>query len=48
MAGLDSDADLAVMLHAADSGTVPGAWIEDDERPFPWIGLGSRWRNDPH
>ena len=33
MSGLERDADFAVGLEAADAGTVPGARIDDDERP---------------
>ena len=37
MAGLEGDADLAVGLEAADARAVPGARIDDDERPAPRI-----------
>jgi hypothetical protein len=34
MAGAQRDSDLAVLLHAADAGTVAGAGIDDDEGPL--------------
>ncbi len=47
MAGLERDADLAVGLEAADAGTMPGARVDDDERPPRRIDLDARRRNDP-
>ena len=47
MSRLKRDADLAVMLHAADAGPVAGARIENDEGPLAWIDDAFR-RNDPH
>ena len=32
MAGRHGDADLAVLLHAADAGAMAGARVDDDER----------------
>ena len=46
MPGLERDADLAVGLEAADPGAVPGARIDDDERPAFRIDLDARRRND--
>ena len=42
------DADLAVGLEAADARAVPGARIDDDERPPRRIDLDARRRHDPH
>ncbi len=33
MPRLHRDADLAVGLEAADAGSMPGPWVDDDERP---------------
>jgi hypothetical protein len=43
MPRLERDADLAVVLHAADTGTMPGARIEDDERALSRGGFHA-WR----
>ena len=48
MPGLERDADLAVGLEAADAGAVPGARIDDDERPQRLVDLDARRRNDAH
>ena len=48
MPGLERDADFAVGLEAADAGTVPGARIDDDERPARRIDFDPPRRNDPH
>ena len=42
MAGLERDADLAVGLEAADAGTMPGARIDDHERPARRIDFDVR------
>jgi hypothetical protein len=48
MAGLQGHADFAVVLHAADARTVPGARIDDNERPLRRVDRGARRRHDPH
>ena len=48
MAGLERHADLAVGLEAADAGAMPGARIDDDERPARRIDFDALRRNDPH
>src|SRR4030095_15759342 len=48
MAGPEGDADLAVVLHAADAWPVSGTRIEHDEGPLMRINSGSGRRNDPH
>ena len=52
MAGCERDADFAVVLHAADAGTMAGARVEDDERTLalvnrrcPQAGRSARTRN---
>src|SRR5437868_10840061 len=46
MACRQRDADLAVVFHAADPRTVPGARIEHDERPLAPVDRGTlRWDN---
>ena len=40
------DADLAVMLHPADARTVPGARVEDNKWPLPWVDRNVGGRND--
>ena len=40
--------DLAVVLHTADPGTVPGARVENDERPLVRVDRGAFGRDDPH
>ena len=42
------DADLAVMLHAADAGAVAGAGIEHDEGALARIRHDAFRRQDPH
>ena len=37
--GLECDADFAVGLEPADAGAVPGARIDDDERPARRVDL---------
>ena len=46
MTGLERNADFAVVLHAANTGTVTGARIEDDERPLARINGGLLGRDD--
>ena len=46
--GRHRDADLAVLLHAADAGTVAGARIDDDDGCLGGIDLGAGGRNDAH
>ena len=48
MSGLERDADLAVRLEPADARAVPGARIDDNERPAQRIDLDSCGRNDAH
>ena len=48
MPGLERDADFAVGLEAADAGAVPGARVDDDERPPRRIELDAGRGNDPH
>ncbi len=48
MAGFECHADFAVGLEPADAGAVPGARIDDDERPARQIDFDPRRRNDPH
>ena len=48
MAGAQRHADLAVLLHAADPGTVAGARIDDDDRRLRRIDRDSVGRNDAH
>ena len=48
MTGLECDADFAVGLEAANSGPVPGAWINDDKRPQLGIDFDSGGRDDAH
>jgi len=43
-----SDADLAVMLHAADARTVTGARVENDKRSFVPFDRGAFRRDDAH
>ena len=45
--GGESDPDFAVLLHAADAGTVAGSRIEDDERALHRINLDAGRRHDP-
>ena len=40
------DADLAIVLHAANAGSVTGPGIEDDERPLLGIDCDASRRND--
>ena len=46
MAGLQGDADLAVMLHAADAGAMARARVEDDERAFRLVDHDPLGRGD--
>ena len=48
MAGGERDPDLAVVLHAADPGAMPGARVEDNERPLARVDRGAFGRDDPH
>ncbi len=48
MAGAQRHADFAVGLHAADSGTVARARIDDNDRRLRGIGRHVRRRNDAH
>ena len=44
VAGAQGDADLARLLEAADAGAVPGARVDDHERPLVRIELDARHR----
>src|SRR5262249_53495129 len=46
--GLERDADLAVVLHAADARTMAGTRVEYDEGSLLGVDLDSGRRNDPH
>ena len=46
MAGLESDADLAVGLEAGDARAVPRAWIDDDEWTPPLVDVDALRRDD--
>ena len=46
--GAQRDADLALLLEAADARTVPGARIDDDERPLSQVGRLARLGFDAH
>ena len=48
VAGAQRHADFAVGLHAADSGTVPGARVDDDDRRLRRIDRHVRRRDDAH
>jgi hypothetical protein len=48
MACGERDSNLAVVLHAADPGAMPGAWVKDNERPLARADRGAFGRNDPH
>ena len=48
MAGLQGHADFAVGLEAADARTVPGARIDDHERPASHVDFDALGRNDAH
>ena len=48
MARGERDPDLAVVLHAADPGAMPGARIEDDERPLARVDRGALGRDNAH
>src|SRR5215471_17414047 len=48
MAGGERDADLAIMLHAANAGPMPGARVEHDEWAFGRVDRSARWRDDLH
>ena len=48
MARLHRDADLAVRLEPANSRTMPGARVDDDERPPLVIDFDVLGRNDAH
>ena len=48
MAGRQRDADLAVLLHAADAGAVAGARVDHDERSLCRVDRGAGRRNDAH
>ena len=50
MACCERDPDLAVVLHAADPGAMPGARVENDERPLVRVDrstLGGTIRTNP-
>ncbi len=44
----ERDADLAVVLHAADAWAVAGSGVEDDERSLVRVDRGALQRDDPH
>nr|GEU28058.1 hypothetical protein [Tanacetum cinerariifolium] len=46
VAGLEHDADFAVVLHAADAGAVAGARVEHDERTLAGVGRHAVGRSD--
>src|SRR5207237_6421088 len=46
--GLHCHADLALWLEPADSGSMPGSRIDDNERPLIFIGLLALRGDDPH
>jgi hypothetical protein len=46
--GFECDADFAVGLESPNPRAVPGARVDDDERPSRRVDLGARRRNDPH
>ena len=48
MTGLKNDADFAVGLESPNPRAMPGARVDDDERPSRRVDLGARRRNDPH
>ena len=48
MAGPEGNADLAVVLHAADPGTVAGTRVKNDERSLALVDSGALGRNDAH
>jgi hypothetical protein len=48
MTSRQRDADLAVVFHAADPGTMPGARIVQDERPLAPVDRGALLRDDAH
>ena len=48
MPGLERHPDFAVGLEPADAGAVPGARVDDHERPPRRIDLDPRRRNHPH
>jgi hypothetical protein len=48
MPGLERNADLAVGLESADARAMPGARIDDDERPARRIDFDASWRDDSH
>ena len=50
MACRERDPDLAVMLHAADTGAMPGARVKNNERPLTRVdrgALGGMIRTNP-
>jgi len=47
MAGSQRDADLAVLLHAADARAMPGAWVDDHKGRLGRIRGRPFGRNDP-
>src|SRR6202007_1956836 len=46
VASLERHADLAVVLHAADPGTMPGSRVENDEGAFVPIDRRALWGDD--
>src|SRR5262245_40723032 len=48
MAGLECDANFAVGLEPANARTMPGTWVNDNERPQLRIYFDSRWRDNAH
>jgi hypothetical protein len=48
VSGFERNADLALGFESADARAVPGAGVDDDERPPRRIDLHARWRNDFH
>jgi hypothetical protein len=48
VAGGERDPDLAVVLHAANAGAVPGARVKNDEWPLARVDCNTLWRDDPN
>ena len=48
MAGSERQADLAVMLHAADAGPVSSPRVDDHEGALGWVGDRALRGDDPH
>ena len=47
MACRERDPDLAVVLHAADTGAMPGARVKNNERPLARVDRGAFGWDDP-